>query len=228
MNPTRILLVGANGRLGKEISKLIESDARLHLADICIRGDAIEAKMTGIDVAIDVSHSDVTNDLCSMAVKNAVPLVIGTTGHSPEQRKAIENAALSVPIVLASNFSIGINALFALTRAAGRILGPEFLPRISETHHQMKKDAPSGTAKTIAQILRRERDDGAEIPIESIREGEVVGEHTVIFAGPNEEIELKHRAGSREIFARGALRAALWIMGKPARLYSMEDVLGLK
>ncbi len=228
MNPTRILLVGANGRLGKEISKLIKSDARLNLADICTRGDAVETKMKEIDVAIDVSHPDGTNDLCSVAVENTVPLVIGTTGHSPEQRKAIEIAARSVPIVLASNFSIGVNALFALTRTAGRILGPEFQPRISETHHQMKKDAPSGTAKTIAQILRRERDDGAEIPIESIREGEVVGEHTVIFAGPNEQIELKHRAESREIFARGALRAAVWIVGKPPRLYSMEDVLGLK
>ena len=228
MNPTRILLVGGNGRLGKEISKLIKSDARLNLADVCNRGDAVEAKMKEVDVAIDVSHPDVTNDLCSTAVKITVPLVIGTTGHSPEQRKAIENAARSVPIILASNFSIGVNALFALTRAAGRILGPEFHPKVSETHHQMKKDAPSGTAKTIAQILRRERDDGAEIPIESIREGEVVGEHTVNFAGPNEQIELKHRAESREIFARGALRAAVWIVGKPARLYSMEDVLGLK
>jgi 4-hydroxy-tetrahydrodipicolinate reductase len=228
MSPTRILLVGANGRLGKEIGKLVDSDPQLNLAGTCTRGDAIEIKVNGVDVAIDVSHPDATVDLCSAAAKNAVPLVIGTTGHSPEQRSAIANAARSIPIVLASNFSIGVNALFALTRAAGRILGPEFHPKVSETHHQMKKDAPSGTAKTIAQILQRERDDGSEIPIESIREGEVVGEHTVIFAGPNEQIELKHSAKSREIFARGALRAAVWILGKPARLYSMEDVLGLK
>lgn len=213
--------------MGQAISEIINSQSQFTIAANCQRGDVIEEKMNGVDVVIDVSHPDTTIALCSAATKNKIPLVIGTTGHSAEQRRAIEEAARSVPVVFASNFSIGVNALFALTRAAGRILGREFKPEIVETHHRMKKDAPSGTAKTIAQILQRERSDSVEIPIQSIREGDLVGEHTVLFSGPEEQIELKHRAESRAIFARGALRAASWIVGKPARLYSMEDVLGV-
>jgi 4-hydroxy-tetrahydrodipicolinate reductase len=227
MNPTRILLVGANGRMGREISEALSSQPRFTIAARCQRGDAIEESMTDVDVVIDVSHPDAAISLCAGAVQKKIPLVIGTTGHSAQQRSAIDEASRSVPIVFASNFSLGVNALFALTRRAGKILGREFKPKIIEIHHQMKKDAPSGTAKTIAQILRSERNDGAEVPIQSIREGDLVGEHTVIFTGPQERIELKHRAESREIFARGALRAAFWIVGKPAGLYSMEDVLGL-
>lgn len=225
MNPTRILLLGANGRMGRAISEAAKLRSDLMIADCCLRGDRIEKKMKDIDVAIDVSHCDATADLCSAAGKHDVPVVIGTTGHSAEQRAVIERTAHSLPIVFASNFSMGVNALFALTRAAARILGPEFETKIIETHHQMKKDAPSGTAKTIAQIL--ETEGRTNVPIQSIREGEVVGEHTVVFSGSQEEIELRHRAESREIFASGALRAASWIVGKPAALYSMEDVLGL-
>ena len=114
-----------------------------------------------------------------------------------------------------------------LTRKAAELIGQEFNPEIIETHHKMKKDAPSGTAKTLAEILKVARKNQDEIPIQSIREGEVVGEHTVIFTGPGERLELTHRAASREIFARGALHAADWIMGKPPGLYSMQDVLGL-
>jgi 4-hydroxy-tetrahydrodipicolinate reductase len=130
-----------------------------------------------------------------------------------------------LPIVFASNFSVGVNTLFALTQRAAEILRSEFAPQIVETHHKMKKDAPSGTAKTLGEILKKELQ--TEIPIESIREGDVVGEHTVTFAGPSERLVLTHSAGSREIFASGALRAAHWVVGKPAKLYSMQDVLGL-
>ena len=115
--------------------------------------------------------------------------------------------------------------LFWLTQKAAELLGSDFNPEIVETHHKMKKDAPSGTAKTLAEILKAVRK--SEIPIQSIREGDVVGEHTVIFSGPGERLELTHRAASREIFALGALRAAKWIMHKPPGLYSMQDVLGL-
>ena len=130
-----------------------------------------------------------------------------------------------MPIVFASNFSVGVNALFALTRRAAEIFGSEFKPEIVETHHTKKKDAPSGTAKTLSEILKNELK--IDIQIESIREGDVVGEHTVAFIGPGERLELAHRADSREIFARGALRAAQWAVGRPAGLYSMQDVLGL-
>ena len=107
------------------------------------------------------------------------------------------------------------------------MLGPEFDLEIIETHHVKKKDAPSGTAKTLAEILKKVRKIDKEIPTQSIREGDVVGEHTVIFAEPGERLELTHRAASREIFAKGALRAAQWVIGKPPGLYSMQDVLGL-
>ena len=227
MNPRRILLVGANGRMGKAIREIVDSQSALTIAAHCCRDDAVEEKMANVDVAIDVSHADAATALCSAAVQKNIPLVIGTTGHSPGQRDAIEKAARSLPIVFASNFSIGVNALFALARAASKILGDDFEPKITETHHKMKKDAPSGTAKTLAQILRNEGKAAAEISIESIRQGDVVGEHVIVFVGPQEQIELKHCADSRAIFARGALRAAAWIIGKPPGLYSMRDVLGL-
>jgi len=137
----------------------------------------------------------------------------------------IEKTATSLPIVFASNFSVGVNALFALARRAAEIFGSEFAPEIIETHHKMKKDAPSGTAKTLGEILKQQLK--IDIPIESIREGDVVGEHKVTFVGPSERLELTHTAGSREIFASGALRAGQWIAGKSPGLYSMQDVLGI-
>jgi len=221
----RVALIGARGRMGQTIVDLAKSDPKIDIVAQCDLGDAIEAALKNCDVAIDFSNSGAIDEICRTALQHRKALVIGTTGHSPEQRQSIEKTAKSLPIVFASNFSVGVNALFALTRRAAAILGSEFAPEITETHHTMKKDAPSGTAKTLAEILKE--DLKVEIPIKSIREGEVVGEHTVIFAGPGEHLELRHRAGSREIFARGALRAAQWVFGKSAGLYSMQDVLGI-
>ena len=172
--------------------------------------------MKDCDVAIDFSHANAIDEICRAALHHGKPLVIGTTGHSQEQRTIIEEAAQSVPVVFASNFSVGVNVLFWLTRKAVELLGADFSPEIIETHHKMKKDAPSGTAKTLGEILKTADKTHREIPIRSIRQGEVVGEHSVIFSGPDERLELTHRAASREIFARGALRAAKWIVGKPA------------
>ena len=225
--PVRVLLVGAAGRMGKTIVDLAKDDPNIEIVAQCDIGDAIGSAMRKSDVVIDFSHADAIDEISRAALQDQRPLVIGTTGHSAEQRAAIERAARSVPVVFASNFSVGVNALFALARDASETLGPEFNVEIIETHHQTKKDAPSGTAKTLANILRKVRNANADIPIHSIREGDVVGEHTVFFLGPNERLEMTHRAGSRKIFARGALRAAKWIMGKPPGLYSMQDVLGL-
>jgi 4-hydroxy-tetrahydrodipicolinate reductase len=225
--PVRVLLVGAAGRMGKTIVDLAKDDPNVEIVGQCDLGDAIGPAMKNSDVVIDFSHPDAIEGICRAALQDQRPLVIGTTGHSAEQRDTIERAARSVPVVFASNFSAGVNALFALARDAAETLGLEFNVEIIETHHQMKKDAPSGTAKTLAAILRKARNTNDEISIQSIREGDVVGEHTVIFSGPGERLELTHRAASREIFARGALRAARWVIGKPARLYSMQDVLGL-
>jgi 4-hydroxy-tetrahydrodipicolinate reductase len=177
------------------------------------------------DVAIDFSQADSIDEICRAASQHGKSLVIGTTGHSQQQRKTIEETAHSIPIVLASNFSVGVNVLFWLTQKAAEFLGSDFNPEVVETHHKMKKDAPSGTAKTLAEFLRVVRN--SEIPIQSIREGDVVGEHSVVFSGADERLELTHRATDRGIFARGALRAAKWIVDKPPRLYSMQDVLGL-
>jgi 4-hydroxy-tetrahydrodipicolinate reductase len=223
----RVLLIGAKGRMGKTIVDLASGDPNIDIVAQSDLGDPIEPTMKNCDVAIDFSHADAIEGICSAAVQHRRALVIGTTGHSAEQRRAIKKAAESLSIVLASNFSVGVNALFALTRDAAEILGREFNVEIIETHHKMKKDAPSGTARTLTEILKQARQSDTEIEIQSIREGEVVGEHAVIFTGPGERLELIHRASSREIFARGALRAAHWIVGKQPGLYSMRDVLGL-
>src|SRR6266436_5165230 len=226
-SPVRVLLIGAAGRMGKTVVDLASDDPEIDIVAQCDLGDPIEPAMENCDAAIDFSHAGTIDEICSAASLHNKPLVIGTTGHSQEQRQTIEEAARSVPIVFASNFSVGVNVLFWLTRKSAELLGSDFNPEIIETHHKMKKDAPSGTAKTLAEILVAGQKTKNEIPIRSIREGDVVGEHTVIFSGPGERLELTHRAASREIFARGALRAAKWIVGQPPGLYSMQNVLGL-
>jgi 4-hydroxy-tetrahydrodipicolinate reductase len=221
----RVLLIGAAGRMGKTVCELAQNDPKIQMAALCDLGDSIEPAMGNCDVAIDFSQADSIDEICRAALEHRKSLVIGTTGHSQQQRKTIAETAHSIPIVLASNFSVGVNVLFWLAQKTAEFLGSDFNPEIVETHHKMKKDAPSGTAKTLAEILKAVRN--SEIPIQSIREGDVVGEHTVIFKGPSECLELTHRAANRGIFAAGALRAAKWIINNPPGLYSMQEVLGL-
>ena len=235
----RVAVVGAAGRMGQTIIAIANSES-VEIVSKLDQGDQIVT--AGANVLIDFSQADAAESVCEAGLKTSTPLVIGTTGHSVEQRKAIESAAKKIPIVFASNFSVGVNALFWLTEQAARVLGDGFDLEIVEMHHRLKKDAPSGTAKTLAEILQRERKttqrrhgregmvgerDPSEIGIHAIRGGDVVGEHTVIFAGNAERLELTHRAASRETFARGALRAAHWVKGKSPGLYDMRDVLGL-
>ena len=226
-SPVRVLLIGAAGRMGKTITDLANGDPKIDIIARCDLGDPVEPAMRNCDVAIDFSHAGAITEICAAALQHRKPLVIGTTGHSTEQRGTIEETAQSLPIVFASNFSVGVNVLFWLTRKAAEQLGGDFDVAIVETHHKMKKDAPSGTAKTLAEVLKGTKKTKREIPIQSIREGDVVGEHTINFIGPAERLELTHRAASREIFARGALRAAQWIISQSPGLYSMQDVLGL-
>ncbi|HVI83639.1 MAG TPA: 4-hydroxy-tetrahydrodipicolinate reductase [Chthoniobacterales bacterium] len=221
----RVALIGARGRMGQTIIDLAKGDPKVDIVAQCDLGDPIEQTIKDCDVAIDFSNASSIDEICRAALRHQKAVVIGTTGHSSEQSKLIEKTTQTLPIVFASNFSVGVNALFALTRRAAEILGSEFEPQIVETHHTKKKDSPSGTAKTLGEILKHQLK--TEIPIESIREGDVVGEHTVTFVGPSERIELTHRAGSREIFGSGALRAAQWVVGKRPGLYSMQDVLGI-
>ena len=239
MTRLRIALVGAAGRMGQAIIAIAEVEsvdvvARIDLGD--------EIALANANVLIDFSHPDASRSICDGAIKSKMPLVIGTTGHSAKQRDEIAAAAKQIAVVFASNFSVGVNALFALTERAAKILGDDFDLEIVEVHHRMKKDAPSGTAKTLAGILQRARKtknlrhgregisgerEKSEIGIHSVRGGDVVGDHTVIFAGQGERVELTHRASSRETFARGALRAARWVIGKSPGLYDMRNVLGL-
>jgi 4-hydroxy-tetrahydrodipicolinate reductase len=243
--PLRVLLVGAAGRMGQAIARAAEGADDLEIVGRVDVGDRIEDAIGACDVVIDFSHPDATERNCQVCLTNGKPLVIGTTGHSAEQRDAIQNAAASIPVLLASNFSIGVNTLFWLARKANQLLGPDFDVEIMETHHRLKKDAPSGTAKRLAEILSEARGleydqdvahgraglvgerPAKQIGMHAIRAGDVVGDHTVIFASSGERLELTHKASSRETFAVGALRAARWIIGQPPRLYSMEDVLGL-
>ena len=239
MTKLRIALVGAAGRMGQAIADVAASEN----AEIVAKSDlGDEIALAGADVLIDFSHPDASRSICNAAIKSKVPLVMGTTGHSTKQRDEIAAAAKQIAVVFASNFSVGVNALFALTERAAKILGDDFDLEIVEVHHRMKKDAPSGTAKTLAEILQRARQtknlrhgregisgerEKSEIGIHSVRGGDVVGDHTVIFAGQGERVELTHRASSRETFARGALRAARWAVGKSPGLYDMRNGLGL-
>jgi 4-hydroxy-tetrahydrodipicolinate reductase len=244
MPPLRVLLVGAKGRMGQAIAAAAETAEAVIVASLD-QGDDLTKEIGGCDVVVDFSHSSATTAICQACLGAGKPLVSGTTGHSNEERALLEKTAKSLPIVLSPNFSVGVNALFWLTRKAAELLGKDFDLEIVETHHRLKKDAPSGTARRLAEILCQVRKldyaknvahgregmigerSAGEIGVHSIRGGDVVGDHTVTFAGRGERLELAHKASSRETFAVGALRAARWIVGRPPGLYSMEDVLGL-
>jgi len=198
------------------------------------------------DVWIDFSAPAATMANVQAAAACGAAMVVGTTGLSPTDKEKIGVATKMIPVVLAPNMSVGVNVMLKLVAEAARLLGPSYDLEIVETHHRAKRDAPSGTALRLAEVLaeatgrdldktaryERHGDIGprtdAEIGIQTLRGGDVVGDHTVFFFGPNDRIEITHRASSREMFASGAVRAALWLAGKPAGLYDMRDVLGLK
>jgi len=244
-NPVRILLVGAAGRMGQTIVHAAGTRTEIEIIARCDCGDSLDDSIAHCDVVVDFSQADTVERICAVSIQHYKAMVIGTTGHSHEQAGAIAQAAKSVPVVHAPNFSVGVNALFCLARKAVELLGDGFDLEIVETHHRHKKDAPSGTAKRLAQLLCDARGlpydeavvhgreglagerSAKEIGVHAIRLGDVIGEHTVVFAAAGERLELTHKASNRETFALGALRAASWIVGKPPRLYSMEDVLGI-
>ncbi len=241
MKAVRILVVGSGGRMGQAIVELAKNEPNTDIVGLCDKDDPIEPAISHSDVVIDFSHADAISQVCKLVARHKKSLVIGTTGHTEVQRDEIGQCAQSVPIVFSSNFSVGVNVLFWLTRKTAALVGPDFDVEIVEMHHRLKKDAPSGTALTLAKLVQEQRDvpdlrhgregitgerTGTELGIHSIRGGDVVGDHTVIFAGAGERLELSHRATSRTTFAHGALRAARWVAGRAPGLYSMEDVLG--
>lgn len=243
---THLIIVGYKGRMGQALITCAERDSTLKIVGRVDQGDDLSAVMAHGHVVIDFSFHTVTPAVVALCLNHRKPLVIGTTGHSEPEKQSIVTAATELPIVWASNFSTGVNTLFWLTRRAAEVLGPGYDLEIVEMHHRTKKDAPSGTATTLAEILAEVRQHplqetlrhgrhgitgertAAEIGMHSIRGGDVVGDHTVIFAAPGERVELTHRASNRETFANGAMRAARWLIGKPPGLYNMQDVLGLK
>ena len=241
---TRILLNGAKGRMGLAIAQAAPA-AGVVIAAATDVGDNAAAAIEKADVVVDFSFHAATAPLAELAARHRKALVIGTTGHTDAEKARIREAVKGIPVVWAGNYSIGVNLLNALVRRAARALGQGWDIEVLEMHHRLKKDAPSGTAEKLIEILREERRVQAdrlrhgraglvgertadEIGVHALRGGDVVGDHTVLFACDGERLELTHKASSRTIFAQGALRAAAWVAGKPAKIYGMEEVLGLE
>ncbi len=266
----KVVISGIMGRMGRKIAQIAYQDTDVQIAGgvespDCVHfhenvGELIGEKLDApifSDLSKIIEKADVVIDFAGnteavlshlrliAADKNKKGMVIGTTGFTEDQMKEIKELSKDVPVVLAPNMSIGVNLLFKLVQEAARALKDKgYDIEVVEMHHRFKKDAPSGTAVKIVDILKKETgiknviygregiyENGRpsdEIAVFALRGGDVVGEHTVIFAGMGERIELTHRAGSRDIFAKGAVEAAKWIKDKPAGLYDMMDVLGLK
>jgi 4-hydroxy-tetrahydrodipicolinate reductase len=243
---TRIIITGSKGRMGRTLISCAARHPDLQIVGQIDQGDDLRSVIGEGEVIIDFSSHSATPAIAALCAVHQKAMVVGTTGHSDEGKAQIASFQSQIPIVLSSNFSTGVNALFWLTRRAAEILGPGFDLEIVEMHHRLKRDAPSGTARTLAGILaavRKQQLDkvarhgragivgertAEEIGVHSVRGGDVVGEHTVIFAGAGERVELTHKASTRETFANGALRAARWVVKQKPGLYDMQDVLGLK
>lgn len=241
----KVVITGAKGQMGRALVACAARFPDIQVIGQVDIGDSLEAVIPAANVVIDFSFHNATAGVAAACAKHKSALVIGTTGHTDEEKQAIIQTVSTLPVVWASNYSTGVNTLFWLTRKAAQILGPGFDLEIVEMHHRLKKDAPSGTAMTLAEILAAVRNEqlkevlrhgregivgqrtGREIGMHSVRGGDVVGDHTVIFATNGERLELTHKASSRETFANGALRAALWVVQQPAGLYNMQHVLGL-
>ena len=242
-----LLITGQSGRMGQALMQAAAADPDSTVTATHDVGQDLDAAVQKADCIIDFTVHSFTAQVVEVALKHGTRLVIGTTGHSDEEREMIRKAAEKLPIVFASNYSVGVNTLFWLTRHAARILTQDrFDIEVTEMHHRHKIDSPSGTARTLLEILNEEtgtsyKDDVThgrfgnigprpqrEIGMHTLRGGDVVGDHTVMFAADGERVELTHKASSRLTFAAGAVRAAKWLETQPAGLYDMQDVLGLK
>ena len=251
----KVVVCGASGRMGQTIGRMVNESSDLELvgginlkpssffgAEIVETKNAESfIKTTKADVLIDFTIAAAAVENVKMAARNNVALVVGTTGFTPEQRAVMEKAIHNnVPAVISSNFSVGVNIFWQLVRESGKLL-KDYDIEVFEAHHRNKKDAPSGTAKTILQILEEEAgprqkmygregmtERKNEIGVHVIRGGDIVGDHKVMFSKNFETIELSHHASDRSVFASGALHAARWVVGKKPGIYGMNDVLNLK
>ncbi|MDR0331193.1 MAG: 4-hydroxy-tetrahydrodipicolinate reductase [Chitinispirillales bacterium] len=267
--PTDIIIVGALGRMGIEIAKVVLEDKGTRIAG-CVEyaahpkmgqdyGECIGADCGGVKVCpsieeagansavvIDFSSVQSTRGNLQRASKLAMPMVVGTTGLEKEDHELAKTVSAKIPIVVSSNMSLGVNLLFSLTEIAAEKLGSAFDIEIIEAHHRFKKDSPSGTARALGEIAAKaigQTYGGAvvngrsgmasgtrpptEIGMHAVRGGDITGDHTVLFAGIGERVELRHMAHNRGIFAQGAVATAKWIADKRPGLYTMKDVLGL-
>ncbi|HUL59385.1 MAG TPA: 4-hydroxy-tetrahydrodipicolinate reductase [Anaeromyxobacteraceae bacterium] len=238
-------LTGAVERPGLAAGQDAGAAAGLGALGVAISDDLARA-LAGASVAIDFTSHESSARHAEICAEKGVALVIGSTGFTAETRARVVAAARRIPVVLSPNMSVGVNVLFELVRQASRVLGDAYDVEIVELHHGKKKDAPSGTAVRLAEVAAEAlgRDPAKDlayqragmigerpprqIGVQTLRGGDVVGEHTVFFCGQGERLELTHRATSREQFARGAVRAARWIAGRAPGLHDMADVLGLR
>ena len=249
----KVCIAGAGGRMGRTLIDAVQADRDLTLVSaIDVSGSpAVGTQIGGLKVTSDlgtIERADVLVDFTRPEgtlkhLKYAKAMVIGTTGFTEEDKGAIAEAAKRIPIVMAANFAVGVNAVYKLAETAARILGDDYDVEIVEAHHRHKVDAPSGTAlhlgQIVAQAMARDLEKNAvfgrkgdlgerkpkQIGFHAIRGGDIVGEHTVMIAGEGERLELTHRAGTRAVFVTGALRCAAWIARQPAGLYDIGDVL---
>ncbi len=246
----KAVLSGCNGAMGRTITEAVGNFENIEIvcgfdkeskeAPYPIATDFASVDVNA-DVVIDFSHPSVLNAELDFCIKNNIPVVLASTGYSADQIEQIKAAANSIPVFYTANMSLGINLMDALCQQAAKILSPQFDIEIIEAHHNQKVDAPSGTALLLADGInealderynyefdrhsKRKKREKKEIGISSIRGGTIVGEHTVLFAGNNECIELKHTAFSKTVFANGALNAAAWLVTQPAGLYDMKNFL---
>lgn len=241
----KVAILGAAGRMGRMLVNLAEADANL---EIVAKVDVVDGYDTtwpaGTEAVVDFSFHAAVAPNVEKAAAEGVAYVIGTTGLTAEEQARVDACIGKIPLVQAANYSLGVNLLLALVRQAAAVLGPQYDIEVVEMHHKHKKDAPSGTALMLANAaaegravklddvacygrrgLVGERPEG-EIALHALRGGSVVGDHTVMFAGDLERVEITHKAQSREAFAAGALRAALWAVGRKPGKYDMRNVLG--
>ena len=252
----RVAIAGAGGRMGRALVEAAGATEGVQLGGLLdVTAGNVNGVAVGTDVAAALRDADVLIDFTrpegSIAHARACraarrALVVGTTGFSPAQLEEIRAAAAEVPIVMAPNMSIGVNVSLRLVELAARALGPDYDIEVFEIHHGKKVDAPSGTALKLGEVAAKARGgvlerDGVfarhgvtgerkpgSVGFSAARGGDIVGDHTVFFAGTGERIEITHRSSSRATYAQGALRAAKWLAGKPPGLYDMQDVLGLR
>jgi len=230
-------ITGACGKMGRRIYELAGLDKDLEVAlALEKKGTPLIGKDLGkikvssnldglflVDVLVDFTLPEAVDTHLDYVAKYKKALVLGTTGLTEAQKSKVEEIAKIVPVVFTPNMSVGINVLFSMLPEMAKKLGPDYSVEIIEAHHKAKKDAPSGTAKKLAEVISQVTKK--DVPMHSIRLGDIFGDHTIVFCGNSERIEIKHQAHSRDLFVVGALKAAKWIFGKSAGLYSMQDVL---